>query len=118
MAESIRDPKKLRADVDEFQRLQRQMQMLGMQKQQMQMQIEEMKLAQEALKDAKGEIYKAVGNLLVEAEKGKTKKELEGRIETFEVRRGTIAKQEEKMREKLDSLRKELEKATAAAGSS
>ncbi|PIT84251.1 prefoldin subunit beta [Candidatus Micrarchaeota archaeon CG10_big_fil_rev_8_21_14_0_10_45_29] len=112
MAEPIRDPKKLQAQVEEFQTLQRQAQVLGMQNQQMQMQIEELNLAQEALKDATGKVYAAIGNLLVETEKSKAKKDLTEKIEVFEVRKKALAKQETQIKEKLESLRKELEKAT------
>lgn len=115
MAEPIRDPKKLQMQVEQIQNVQRQMQVLGMQKQQVQMQIEELKLAKEALKDAGGDIYRAAGNLLIQTDKAKAKKEVDERIEVFEVRQKTIAKQEEKAKEMFESLRKEIEKGTAEA---
>jgi prefoldin beta subunit len=116
MAEPIRDPKKLQMQIDQIQNVQRQMQVLGVQKQQIQLQIEELKLAKDALKDADGEIYKAAGNLLIQTDKPKAKKEVDERIEVFEVRQKTVAKQEEKLREMFESLRKEIEKETAEPG--
>jgi len=115
MAEPIRDPKKLQAQVEEFQALQRQSQVLGMQNQQVQMQIEELNLAQEALKEASGKIYAAIGNLLVETEKNKAKKDLAEKIEVFGVRQKTLSKQEAQIREKLETLRTELEKSVGQA---
>ncbi|MFA5108062.1 MAG: prefoldin subunit beta [Candidatus Micrarchaeia archaeon] len=112
MAEPIRDPKRLQSQVQEFQKMQRQMQILGIQRQQMQMQIEELTMAQEALKGAKGEVYQAVGNLLVPTDVAKAKKDIDEKLEIFDVRQKTIAKQEEQMKSKFDSLRSVLEKET------
>ncbi|MDE1798011.1 MAG: prefoldin subunit beta [Candidatus Micrarchaeota archaeon] len=117
MAEPIRDPKKLQQSLDEFQSLQRQLQFFTVQRQQVAMQVEELKAAQDALKDASGVVYKAVGNLLIETSKSEANKDLSEKIETFEVRAGTMAKQEEKMRARSDALREELEKMTREPGS-
>ena len=117
MAEPIRDPKKLQQQLEEFQSLQRQLQFITVQRQQVAMQVEELKMAQEALKDASGTVYRAVGNLLVETTKSEANKDLSEKIETFGVRAGTMAQQEEKMRSRSDELREELEKATREPGS-
>ncbi len=115
MAEPIRDPQKLQSQVDEFQNLQRQLQMVGMQRQQVSLQVEEMKMAAEELKDAPGKIYKAIGNLLIETSAAAAKKDLTEKLETFEVRAGSLGKQEDKLRAKSEELRAMLEKALATS---
>jgi len=116
MAEPLRDPEKLQGQLEEFQNMQRQMQMYSMQRQQLSMQLEEMKMAQEALKDAPGKVFKAIGNLLIETTAAAAKKDLAEKIETYEVRAVSMAKQEEKARAKADELRASLEKMVGPAG--
>ena len=115
MAEPVRDPKKLQSQVDEFQNLQRQLQMVSMQRQQVQMQIEEMNMATEELKTASGKVFRAIGNLLIETSVAAAKKEMTEKLETFEVRNGSLGKQEEKLRARSEELRAYLEKALAAS---
>lgn len=118
MVEPVRDPKKLQEQIEEFQNLQRQMQMMAMQRQQVQLQVEEMKLAQEELKGASGQIYKAVGNLLIPTSAAEAKKDLTEKLETFEVRTATLVKQEERMHARSDALRVELERLTTGKSAS
>ncbi len=113
MAEPLRDPKQLQAALEEFQGLQRQLQMVMLQRQQMEAQMEEMKGAQEELKGAGGTIYRMAGTLFIESSKEDAKKDISERLETYEVRSKTVAKQEERLRERLTQLRMDLEKATA-----
>ena len=117
MTEPLRDPKKLQAQVEEFQRTQRHLSILASQRQQMLMQVEEMKMAQEYLEGSKegGVIYKAIGNLLVETDKKSAKKEVDERIGVFELRENTLKKQEDDVHQKLEKMRKELERATASS---
>ena len=115
MAEPIRDPQKLQSQVDDFQNLQRQLQMVSMQRQQVQMQIEEMKMASEELKTASGKVYRAIGNLLIETTVAGAKKEMTDKLETFEVRNTSLGKQEEKLRTRSEELRAYLEKALATS---
>ncbi len=110
MVEPVRDPQALQAQLDDFQNMQRQLQMLSMQRQQVNLQLEEMKMAQEELGKATGKIYKAAGNLLIETTSAAAKKELAERIETFEVRATALGKQEEKARAKSEEMRAALEK--------
>jgi len=116
MAEPVRDPAKLQGQLEEFQNTQRTLQMYSMQRQQLSMQLEEMKMAQEALKEAPGKVYKAIGNLLIETTAAAAKKDLSEKIETYEVRAASMAKQEEKARAKAEELRVELEKMVGSAG--
>lgn len=79
------------------------------------MQIEELKMAQEYLKGAKADaqIYKAIGNLMVQTNKKEADKEITNRIETFEVREKSMQKQEDTVRANLEKMRAELEKAAS-----
>ncbi len=112
MAEPIRDPKQMQAAIDEYQGIQRQMQLVMMQRQQMEVQLEEMKNAQEELKTSSGGIYQLIGNLMIETNKEAAKKDLAEKIETVTVRTASLAKQEDKTRARLLDLRRELEKAS------
>ena len=116
MAEPIRDPKQMRAALDEYQSLQRQLQMVMIQRQQMEVQVEEMKNAQGELKGSSGGIYQLIGNLMIETNKEAAGKDLAEKIETMGVRTGTMQKQEDKVRAKLLELRRELEKASGEGG--
>lgn len=89
--------------------------MYSMQRQQLSMQLEEMKMAQEALKEAPGKVYRAIGNLLIETTAAAAKKDLSEKIETYEVRAASMAKQEEKARAKAEELRIDLEKMVGSA---
>ncbi len=104
----------LEGKLNEFQNLQSQLQMLMIQKQQMKLQLEEMNDAEKELKTAKGVVFRSVGTLLIEATRDETENELKERRETMDVRMKTLAKQEEKTREKLEALRRELESAVGA----
>lgn len=115
MADPLRDPKQIQAALEEFQQLQRQLQMVLMQRQQMAVQMEEMKNATEELKKTSGTVYRLVGTLMIESSKDDAKKDVAEKLETFEVRNGTMQKQEERMRARLEGLRADLEKAMAAA---
>jgi prefoldin beta subunit len=116
MVEPIRDPKALQAKIDEFQNIQRQLQILETQKQQVSLQLEELKMAKEELEKATGKVYKAAGNLLIETTVPEAKKQLSEMIETFEVRLAALGKQEEKVRTKSEEMRAELEKMVGKEG--
>jgi prefoldin beta subunit len=72
-------------------------------------------MASEELKSASGKIYKAIGNLLIETSTAAAKKDLSEKIESFEVRAGSLGKQEDKLRAKSEELRAMLEKALASS---
>ena len=110
MVEPLRNPEKLQSQLDDFQNLQRQAQMLAMQRQQVELQLEELNMAQEELAKASGKIYKAAGNLLIETTAVAAKKELAERIETMGVRAASLGKQEDKVKSRSEELRAELEK--------
>ncbi len=119
MVEPLRNPKDLQAEVEEFQKTYRQLSTIATQRQQVIMQIEELKQASDYLKKSKDDttIFKAVGNLLVQTQKKDANKEVDDRLELFELREKTMKKQEDSTREKLEDMRKKLEKATTQPSS-
>lgn len=113
MAEPLRDAKMLQQQLGEFQDMQRQMQFIMSQRQQLIMQVEEIKMAEQELGSADKTVYRAIGPLLVETTKSDASAALKERRDLFEARIGVLAKQEEKLRPALQSLRTKLEAALA-----
>ena len=95
----------------EYQNLQQNLQFSAMQKQQLAIQLDEVQKALEELEKAgEGtEIYRAVGSVFVRKDRGSLKNELLEEKESIELRKGSLEKQEKKMAERFESLRKELE---------
>jgi prefoldin beta subunit len=117
MVEVPASDKALQDDIVEFQALQRQLQVTIMQKQQFSVQLEEIKLADEELDKNSGMIYRAIGSIIVQANKEDAKKDLVEKKEMFEMRVGQLTKQEEKLRKRLMELRDKLENAVVAGES-
>lgn len=111
MVEVPASEKTLQDEIVEFQALQRQLQATIMQKQQYSVQLEEIKLADEELEKSAGMIYRAIGSIIVQTKKEDAKKDLSEKKETFEMRVGVLAKQEDKLRKRLLELREKLESA-------
>ena len=53
-------------------------------------------------------VYKAVGNILIQEDTVKVKKELEEKLQMLKIRINSIEKQEAKIREKAEELQKEV----------
>jgi len=111
MAEPIRNAAELQKQLAEFQDIQRQLQLIMAQRQQLVLQVEEIKLAEEELSKCDKGIYRAIGPILIECSKSDANSDLKNKRELFEMRVGVLAKQEEKLKPKLDELRASLEKA-------
>lgn len=111
MAQPLRDPVELQKQLSEFQELQRQMQFIIAQRQQLMLQVEEIKLAEAELANADKVVYRAIGPLLVETTKSDAASSLKERRELFETRVSVLAKQDDKVRPKLEELRTRLEAA-------
>ena len=77
------------------------------QKQQFQTQLFEVESALKEL-DASSEAYKIVGNLMVKSDKGALQKDLQQRKEIAELRVKSLEKQEQQLKDKAESLRKEV----------
>lgn len=109
-------PPQLRNQLQLFQQLQQQAQVIISQRAQLDLQVKELEKTLEELGkvDAKAPIYKAAGSLLIRAkDKGAIEAELKEAHETAEVRLGSMKRQEDKLREKLTSLQKEIQAALA-----
>ena len=111
MAEPMRNAAELQKQLNEFQDLQRQLQYLVSQRQQLMMQVEEIKLAEAELAKADKGVYRVIGPLLLETTKTDANSTLKERRELFESRSGVLAKQEERVRPRLEELRTKLEAA-------
>ncbi|MEM4389914.1 MAG: prefoldin subunit beta [Candidatus Micrarchaeia archaeon] len=110
--------KEMEQRIGEFRNLQNQLQMTLLQKQSVQAQLDEIAEAGEELKKTKGPIYRSVGTLLVASTKEEAEKDLAEKKELLGVRLNALTRQEEKLRERLNELRAEIEQAlgSGAAG--
>ncbi|MBN2067725.1 MAG: prefoldin subunit beta [Candidatus Diapherotrites archaeon] len=103
------------AKAREFERDRSQLFTVSAQKQQLQLQNSSLKQALEELSKTKEKkVYKAVGNILIQAETGKVKKELEDKLESIELRIKTLQKQEDSLVNKLNKLKSDIESGQTA----
>ncbi len=97
--------------IRQFQELQQTARIFASQKFQFDAQIKEVKNALAELEKADSpEVYKAVGQIIIKAEKSKLISELKEKIETLDLRLKALEKQEKKSVEKLQGIQAELEK--------
>lgn len=93
----------------EYENGEKQLQMILLQKHQLQLQNNEINLAQEELKKARGDVYKSVGSIMVRSTREDAEQDLKEKKELFDLRLNTLNKQEEKLRETLGILQKDLQ---------
>lgn len=112
-------PAKLQNDLKQFQRLQQELGALSQQKAQFDLKVREATRTMEELKGLQddAQIYRTIGGLLVKV-KGKQEAIdlLTEEKETMEVRVKAFERQENHLREKYETLQKELTAALQAAG--
>ncbi|MBI4406851.1 prefoldin subunit beta [Candidatus Micrarchaeota archaeon] len=101
----------LRKQLQEFQNIQGQLQMLSMQFQQLKFQQAETEKAMQEVEKNDGPFYRMVSNILVEKDKTSLKKELGEEKDAIDLRTSTFKKQEERLKPKFDELRKKIEQA-------
>lgn len=107
-------PPQLQNQLMQLQQVQQQAQVVVAQRQQLESQVRELERTLEELGKVEGDapIYRSVGSLLVRVkDRDGLKKDLEEQRETSDVRLQSIKRQEQKLRERLTSLQKELEAA-------
>jgi len=95
-----------------LQQLQQTLQTVLTQKQQLELELTETEQALSELEkvDENAVIYKAVGSLLVKAEKAKVTAELNERKELLNTRIGVLGKQEERLRSQAKELQARLQR--------
>jgi len=102
----------IQAKAMEFERNRSQLMNVSAQKQQLQMQHTALANSVEELSKTKEKkVYKAVGNILVQAETADAKKELQEKKESVELRIKTLQKQEDSLVNRLNKLKSEIESA-------
>jgi prefoldin beta subunit len=106
-------PKKVQDQINRFDQIRSQLQMIMAQRSETEAHKKEMETAIEALKDHKeGDVYKRVGELLMKVDDVKSlRKELEEDLETITVRLNSMIKQENSLKDMYESLGKELNEA-------
>ena len=94
-----------------FQQLQQTLQSVLMQKQQVEIELTEIEQALSELQKTSddGVIYKAIGTLLVKAEKANVTTDLNERKELLNTRATVLGKQEERLRTQLKDLQAKLQ---------
>lgn len=93
--------------IAQLQLLEQNLQGFLMQKQQFQVQLTEVESALEEIKNT-DESFKIVGNIMVKAKKEELEKDLKEKKEMLELRIKTIEKQEKNIKEKAETIQKEV----------
>ncbi|MBU1197780.1 prefoldin subunit beta [Candidatus Micrarchaeota archaeon] len=108
----------MKRQLADFQQLQQQLQMVSYQKQQIALQVQELEKASEELgKSAEGKtVYRFVGTLFVPKNKPELAKNLADEKESLQLRLKSVQKQEEKLTERLESIKKWFDKAQRSGG--
>ena len=94
-------------DIQQLQLMEHTLQQFIMQKQTFQVQLMEMESALSEL-DKTDKAYKIIGNIMVASNKDDLKKDLDSKKEVLNLRIKNIEKQEDKIRENLNKLQKEV----------
>ena len=111
-------PPSVRQQLVRFQQLQQTLNAVLVERQRLETELVEVKSALEELQKASDDaaVYKAVGPVLVQTSKQKIVEELSERRELTETRLKLLEKQEQRTREQLESLQKELRLALSGTG--
>ena len=96
--------------ITQLQILEQNLQSLLLQKQTFQNQTLEIDSALKEMESSKKEVYKIVGNIMIASEKEALKNELNSKKEISELRLKNIEKQEKIIKEKAETIQKEITK--------
>ena|SRR3989344_2357814 len=96
--------------ITQLQILEQNLQSLILQKQTFQNQTLEIDSALKEMESSKKEVYKIVGNIMIASEKEALKSELNSKKEISELRLKNIEKQEKIIKEKAETIQKEITK--------
>jgi len=94
--------------LQEMQILEQSLQNLFMQKQAFQMELTETQAALKEIDNSGDEVFKIVGQLMIQTDKSSMKKELSEKEKNLEVRIKTLDKQEDSLSKKAEELRKDI----------
>jgi len=97
----------VQSKINQLSMMEQNLQNFSLQKQQFQAQLLEVESAEREIESAK-ESFKIVGNIMVSMDKETLKKELIEKREIFLIRVESFEKQEAKLREKAETLQKEV----------
>ncbi len=95
------------AKIQQLQMMEQSLTTLTAQKQQFQLQLAEIESALSEIKD-KEEAFKIVGNIMIKKNKADIEKDLNGKKEVADVRIKSLEGQENKIRDKVQVLQKEV----------
>ncbi|MCD6421158.1 MAG: prefoldin subunit beta [Thaumarchaeota archaeon] len=111
-------PPSVRQQVARFQQLQQTLNAILVEKQRLEVELVELKDALEELQKSPDDVlvYKAVGPVLVQTSKQKLLEELGEKKELAETRLRLLEKQEQRTREQLENLQKELKQILSGKG--
>ncbi|MEM2916256.1 MAG: prefoldin subunit beta [Candidatus Woesearchaeota archaeon] len=100
-------PKETQESISRLQLIEQNVQSLIMQKQQFQAQLFELESALKEIEKT-DEAFKIVGNVMIKADRTALKTELNAKKEIIDLRLKNIDKQEKQLKEKAESLQKEV----------
>lgn len=102
-----------------FQQIQQQLQQVSSQKMQYEMTLRETKRALEELGAATEDavVFSSAGSILIQKKKDAVAAELQEKIDSLELRVGSLEKQEKTMAAKAGKLQKQIQDAVSGAGS-
>ncbi|HLC55184.1 MAG TPA: prefoldin subunit beta [Candidatus Nanoarchaeia archaeon] len=96
--------------VEQLQVLEQSLQSTVAQKQNFQSQLLEIENALAEVQESKEQVYRVVGPLMIAASAADVKSDLESRKEVLSLRLDNLTKQEKKLKERFESLHKEVMK--------
>ena len=111
-------PENIQQQLNQFQQLQQQAQAVTMQIQNVEVQIQETEKALEELKktDESTEVFKQAGTLLIKVEYADALADMEDKLETLQLRKQTMSRQEERVMKKLEEMQATIQTAMQGMG--
>ncbi|HJJ96576.1 MAG TPA: prefoldin subunit beta [Methanocorpusculum sp.] len=112
-------PPQIQQQLAMFQQIQQQLQQVSSQKMQYEMTLRETKRALEELGAAAEDavVFSSAGSILIQKKKDAVSAELQEKIDSLELRVGSLEKQEKTMAAKAGQLQKQIQDAVSGAGS-
>ena len=111
-------PENIQQQLNQFQQLQQQAQAVSIQVQNVEVQIQETEKALEELKktDENTEVFKQAGTLLIKVEYADALADTEDKLETLNLRKQTMSRQEERVMKKLEEMQATIQTAMQGMG--